>query len=110
MAQGKEERLGLMECLRMEEKERIDSRKSPLRERSAMAEFQEWTLDLSMHLEKKTDRFGFAFGIAIGFAFGFGFGFEENGFRKKRIEGIGERGVGMKEEEKKVVFCFFKQL
>lgn len=88
----------------MEEKARRDSRKSPLRERSAMAEFQEWTLDLSMHLEKKTERFDFDFGIGIGI----GFGFEENDFRKKRKEGNCKREPGMREEEK--VFFLFRNL
>lgn len=79
MAQGKEERLGLMANLRMEQKARRDSRESPSRDRSAMAEFQEKTLDLSMYLEKKAERFGL----------------EDKGLKKRMIE---ERGLGIRQK------------
>lgn len=50
MAQGKVERLGLRWDLRIEEKALRASIESPLRAKSAMMEFQEWTLLLSMYL------------------------------------------------------------
>lgn len=50
IAQGKVERLGLRWDLRMEEKALRASTESPLRANSAMIEFHEWTLVLSMYL------------------------------------------------------------
>lgn len=50
MAQGKEERSGLRESFRMDEKARRASTESPPRAKSAMTEFQEETLVLSTYL------------------------------------------------------------
>lgn len=57
MAQGKEERLGCRESLRMEENALRASMKSPLRARSAMTVFQLETLVLSTYLPNMLVRF-----------------------------------------------------
>lgn len=57
MAQGKVERFGLRESLRIEEKARRASMESPLRARSAMTEFQEKTLVLSTYWLNQVVRF-----------------------------------------------------
>lgn len=58
MAQGKEERFGLRESLRMEENARRASTESPLRAKSAMTEFQEETSFLSTYLLNQVVRLG----------------------------------------------------
>ncbi|KAJ1391987.1 hypothetical protein SESBI_36171 [Sesbania bispinosa] len=57
MVQGKVERLGFRESLRMEEKALRASKESPLRARSAITEFQLETLLLSTYLPNMLVRF-----------------------------------------------------
>lgn len=56
MAQGKVERVGVRPSFRIEEKARRASIESPLRAKSAMTEFHEWTLDLSKYLLNQVAR------------------------------------------------------